>query len=149
MACLIDQELTFYEGSSDGIPELSYDNSIDYSKFIAIVNNVEIPFYKVDDSGDSVYVGFAAGENVAPSLVIWFPNGQDTYITYSAVQGQAFEGEATVSICEKESDSDACPDVPFSESAPEQYADYFDEYGNFVPKGNSGGAEENSGGAEE
>ena len=38
-------------------------------------------------------------------------------------------------------DYDECPDVPFSESAPEQYADYFDEDGNFVPKETSGGGD--------
>lgn len=144
MACLIDQELTFSEGSSGGIPELSYDDSLDYSKYTAVVNNVEIPFYEVHYDGDNGHVAFTAGEGdndyIAPSVVIDFSNEQDTYVEYYDADNQPFNGEITVSICEKESDSDACPDVPFSESAPEQYSDYFDEDGNFVPKESSGGS---------
>lgn len=142
MACLIDQELTFYEGSSGGIPELSYDDSLDYSKYTAVVNNVEIPFYEVHYDGDTGYVAFTTGEGdndyIAPSVLIDFSNEQDAYVEYYDADNQPFDGEITISICEKESDG-SCPDVPFSESAPEQYADYFDEDGNFVPKASSGG----------
>lgn len=143
MACLIDQELTFNGGSSDGIPGLSYDDSLDYSLFTATVNNVEIPFYEVHWDGDAGYIGFTSGadgdDHIAPWLLINVSNEQDTYIEYAGSDGQPFDGEATVSICEKESDDGSCPDVPLADAIPEKYADYIDSNGNFVPKASSGG----------
>lgn len=129
MACILDGTYTFVDGKyrDSSVPNL------DYSDYDVTFNGEQLNFIGTIRADNTTQYLFAKGGTIEspifPGMAIVAGLGISAFIS----EGN-YEGDATVSICEKENDSDACPDVPFSESAPEKYADYFNEDGVFVPK---------------
>ena len=141
MACLIDQEVVFGDGYGAGLNNFT---DIDYSNYVLTVGSVDLYYYDKDEEMKTV--AFLSGEDYGSSdlvAVIGYSTEGDGGSLYARQGYEPYtplDGTYSVKLCEKSSDSDgSCPDVPFSESAPEQYADYFDEDGNFVPKASSSG----------
>ena len=127
MACLIDQVVVFDETGKGGVtcPSSFPGQPSDYSVSIAGQNLNYVGF---DMNGFPVYaVGGTADNPISPAAAFIADLDGCSFATTFAV------GEQHVSMCSSESD-ESCPDVPFSESAPEKYADYFNEDGVFVPK---------------
>lgn len=127
MACLIDQIAVFDERGKGQVtcPSSFPGQPSDYSVSIAGQN---LNYVGLDINGDPMYAAGGTADNPILPVATFSTDLDGCYFaTTFAV------GEQHVSMCSSESD-DSCPDVPFSESAPEKYADYFDEYGNFVPK---------------
>lgn len=129
MACVFNGTYTFVSGkyNDSSVPRL------DYSNYNVIFNGEQLNFIDAIRADGSIRFIFAKGGSVddpifpSIAIVIGFGIGAVT------AEGD-YDGEATISICEKESDDGSCPDVPFSESAPKKYADYFNKDGVFVPK---------------
>lgn len=137
MACILDGTYTFVNGkyNDSSIP------AIDYSDYSVTFNGEKLNFIdSVRADGNIQYI-FAKGGTleamVFPGISIVSGFGINAFATEEG----DYVGEATISICEKESDDGSCPDVPFSESAHEKYSDYFNKDGVFVPKASSVGGD--------
>lgn len=139
MACLIDQIAVFDERGKgqvtcpSSLPEP--EEPFDFSVFSVSIAGQNLNYVGIDDLGSPVYAAGGTADNpILPAATFIHDLDGCFFATTFAT------GEQHVSMCSSESD-DSCPDVPFSESAPEKYADYFDEDGNFVPKASSGGGD--------
>lgn len=143
MACILEGTYTFVEGFIS--VDLNYDESLNYLNLVLTLDNIQYECRNIDsyDDGDGVVtlVTFAdsydeeTAESSYPRFELQFHPTETNLGYFVSEEGDntRYDGEATLSICEKESEG-SCPDVPFSESAPEKYADYFNEDGVFVPK---------------
>lgn len=139
MACLIDQVVVFDETGKASVtcpssfPEQPSDFSISIDgqnlNYVGIWDVMDFPMYATGGTAD----------NPIFPAVMFGSDLDGCFFIAAESESTPIIGEHRVSMCDSESDSDECPDVPFSESAPEKYADYFDEDGNFVPKASSGG----------
>lgn len=136
MACLIDQIAVFDERGKgqvtcpSSLPEP--EEPFDFSVFSVSIAGQNLNYVGIDDLGSPMYAAGGTADNpILPAATFIHDLDGCFFATTFAV------GEQHVSMCTSEPD-ESCPDVPFSESAPEKYADYFDEDGNFVPKAGSG-----------
>lgn len=133
MACLIDQVVVFNENGKgqvacpSSLPEP--EEPFDFSVFSVSIGGQNLNYVGVDMDGFPTYAAGGTADNpILPAATFIHDLDGCFFATSFAV------GEHHVSMCSSESD-DSCPDVPLSESIPEKYADYIDDNGNFVPKG--------------
>lgn len=133
MACLIDQVVVFDENGKgqvtcpSSLPEP--EEPFDFSVFSVSIAGQNLNYVGIDMMGSPVYAAGGTADNpILPSATFIHDLDGCSFATTFAT------GEQHVSMCSSESDSDACPDVPFSESAPKKYAEYFNKDGVFVPK---------------
>ena len=133
MACLIDQIAVFDERGKgqvtcpSSLPEP--EEPFDFSVFSVSIAGQNLNYVGFDMNGFPTYAAGGTADNpILPSATFIHDLDGCFFATTFAT------GEQHVSMCSSESD-DSCPDVPLSESIPEKYADYIDENGNFVPKG--------------
>ena len=137
MACVFEGNITFVDAPVPLPPDTTF--SSDYENYSILISSgdvsYELNFIGQIGTQSIVYaVGGSLGAPVFPAALVIVANGQYLISYGENSLSEITPGTFYISICEKESDSDACPDVPFSESAPEKYADYFNEDGVFVPK---------------
>lgn len=142
MACVFEGNITFVNAPVPLPPGTIFSG--DYENYSILINSGDDSYKlefigKIGTQGIVYAAGGSLGAPVFPAVSVIVANEQYLISYGENSLSETTAGTFYISICEKESDSDACPDVPLADSIPEKYADYIDENGNFVPKESSGG----------
>lgn len=135
MACLIDQVAVFDETGKGSVtcPD-SFPGEA--SDFLVSLDGQNLDYVGLRGGYESTWAkGGTADNPIFPAVMFGTDDLDGCYFIAAESENTPIVGEHRVSMCSLEPDDDSCPDVPFSESAPEKYSDYFNEDGVFVPKG--------------
>lgn len=138
MACLIDQVVVFDETGKGSVtcPSSFPEEPSDFS---VSIDGQNLDYVGIPDFGFTTWAKGGTADNPVFPAVMFYNDLDGCWFDAAESKGTPIVGEHRISMCSSDSDDDSCPDVPFSESAPEKYADYFNEDGVFVPKESSGG----------
>lgn len=133
MACLIDQVAVFDE-TGKGIVTCPSSFPGEASDFSVSLDGQNLDYVGLRGGYDPTWAKGGTADNPIFPAVMFFEDDLACWFVAAESENTPIVGEHRISMCSSESDDDSCPDVPFSESAPEQYSDYFNKDGVFVPK---------------
>ena len=133
MACLIDQVAVFDEHGK-GIVTCPSSFPGEASDFSVSLDGQNLDYVGLRGGDEPTWAKGGTADNPIFPAVMFYTDLDGCWFVAAESENTPIVGEHRISMCSSESDDDSCPDVPFSESAPEKYADYFNEDGVFVPK---------------
>ena len=133
MACLIDQVVVFDETGKGSVTcPSSFPEEL--SGFSVSIDGQNLDYVGLRGGYDPTWAKGGTADNPIFPAVMFYNDLGGCWFDAAESENTPIVGEHRISMCSSESGDDSCPDVPFSESAPEKYADYFNEDGVFVPK---------------